>query len=399
MSYTEECEASVSHQTEGMRMNSKVIALAVVGIMLSVCLVGAINYADDADANAITGKGTSDNPYILPSVELSELKDKAVVYFNLSYDEQFVSTNPEVKIDIKYTTDGEYDGYLSGSDGTLENYRYSNVLTATKFDADVEATVKYVVKINYDNLPAATVGKNLTETVYYQVSVSIHKATDDLNISMEFQSNVAYDGRWILNDNVYKVNEDVNAVVAAIFTKENASFYSNDLPAGLYLKKVGNTGATIVGMLGSSETSDGTFHVYTITDTEVLVTEVTYTVKGAAEGSGFTYSVRDGSVEIIKDASDKTVLVKSGTDLTITTSVNLTELKVTNATNGDAYNVVSDIDNPKTYKIDGSTLSGTIKVFMTYNNGINDHRTIELTIIYIGSFADASLVDPVVRSY
>lgn len=380
-------------------MNNKVIALAMVGIMLSVCLVGVINYADNTDAT--DGAGTEDSPYILPSVDLSELKDKAVVYFNLSYDKQFVTADPVVSVGITY--DGDHTDYLTAAGGTLKNYRYSNVLTAVKFDADVKATVKYTVTITYD-LTGVDKVNDLTETVYYQASVLIHKATDNpTGISMEFQGNVAYNGNWALNDEgKYKGNEAGDATV--IFGAENASFYSNNLPAGLYLKNVTDesgkvTGATIVGMLGSSVKA-GEFDVYTITETDVLVTKVTYTVVDADKGNGFTYSVSDNGTEIINDASEgKTVLVKSGTDLTITTSVELTELKVTNATNGSAYKVVSHAENTNDYTIDGSTLSGTIKVFMTYNNGINDNRTIELTIIYIGSSSDASLVDPIVRSY
>ena len=382
-------------------MNNKAIALAVVGIMLSVCLAGVISYADNTDAT--DGAGTEGNPYVLPPVNLSELKDKAVVYFNLSYDKQFVTNDPVVKVEIKYTTTGDYTDYLTKTDGTLENYRYSNVLTATKFDADVEATVKYTVTITYDKLPAGAVGSGLTETVYYQASVSIHEATGNPgDVSMEFQGNVAYNGNWALDEDKYKGNESGDATV--IFGKDtvNASFYSNNLPKGLYLKNVTDesgkvTGATIVGMLGSSVTANGEFNVYTITETDVLVTKVTYTVVDTDEGNGFKYSVSDNGIEIIKDASEgKTVLVKSGTNLTITTSVELTEIKVTNATDGSPYIVD---ENTNTYTIDGSKLSGTIKVFMTYNNGINDNRTIELTIIYIGSSSDASLVSPIVRSY
>ena len=384
-------------------MNNKAIALAMVGIMLSVCLAGVISYADNTDAT--DGAGTEGNPYVLPSVNLSELKDKAVVYFNLSYDKQFVTNDPTVSVDL-----GGHTDCLTATDGTLENYRYSNVLTATKFDADVKATVKYIVTITYNLTGMNNEAGDLTETVYYQASVSIHKATGNPDdVSMEFQGNVAYNGNWALDDEgKYKGNESGNATVIFGKDTENASFYSNNLPKGLYLKNVTDgsgkvTGATIVGMLGSSVTANGEFNVYTITETDVLVTKVTYTVVDTDEGNGFKYSVSDNGIEIIKDASEgKTVLVKSGTNLTITTSEELTELKVTNATDDKAYTVVSgtvNSENKCTYEIDGSTLSGTIKVFMTYNNGINDNRTIELTIIYIGSSSDASLVSPIVRSY
>lgn len=397
MSYTEECEASVSHQTEGMRMKTKVITLAVVVAMLSVCFAGIINYSDDVNADyTLTGKGTEAEPYLLPDVTLSELKNNAVVYFNLSYDKQFVTGNPPV---VTVDKSSDVDGVLTvdPSTSTLTDYRYSAKITADtkKISSNSDIDVLFIVDLEYRYSDIS-----LTESVYYKTTVTVlMPAGNPDSIEMKFQGNVAYSGKWTETDGKYIGEESEDADATVLFPGQKATFYSNNLPAGLYLKKLDN-GATIVGMLGS-KTADGTFDVYTVTDTDVTKTTVRYSVVETAEGAGFKYSVADVEDEehpIIKDANaDKTVLVKAGTELTLTTTVNLTEVKVTNSTN-DTYELLT-ADSDGKYTISSPGISGTVKVFMTYNNGINDNRTIELTIIYIGSSADASLVNPVVRSY
>lgn len=390
-------------------MNNKLMALAVVGVMLSVCMVGVVNYTDDT--SALT---KNNGKYDLGTVQLSELKDKAVVYFNLSYDKQFVNIDPTVVISYTDNNTPENKNYLSATDGKLEEYRYSVVLKVDNFPKtdDVDVNVKFEVTITY----TADVDKYnndtdyiLTETEEYDLKATIKApVSNPAPISMEFQGNVAYNGNWTKENSstTYKGSETGDTKV--IFVGSNASFYSNNLPAGLYLKEATEikedgsriTGATIVGMLGSGVTS-GSFDVYTVTETDVTKTTVNYSVKDATPGSGFTYSVFEGSTPIIESANaNKTILVKSGTDLIIRTNEKLTDFKVTNAINGKAYTDVNFENNTTyDYKISGSTFSGTVKVFMTYNNGINDNRTLELTIIYIGSPSDASLVEPVVRSY
>lgn len=358
-------------------MKNKIIALALVGVMLSVCFAGVFSYADDADA--IVGEGTSEKPYVISTTEnpivLSELKDKAVVYFNLSYDKQYAKTvTAEASVtDLSDATSAVITATNPVTD--TSGYRFSSNLTATIPKADIDLKVTYTVTVEYkENIHAAP------DVVYYVAYVKVLKSNDGpLALEAEFKGNLEY---TINNSPV---------IVPAIGPSD--SYYSNNLPAGLYLQTDVNGGAKVVGMIGSN-VENGSFDIYQITDRDVVKTTVSYTVADADEGDEFEYSVSAVSDAIFNE--DKTIIVKSGTPLTITTTKNLTQFKAVNQTDGTAYKVITSESNA--YEL-SNNVSGTVKVFMTYNNGINDNCTKVLTIIYIGSTADASLSNPVVRSY
>ena len=387
-------------------MKNKILALAVVGVMLSVCFAGVFSYTDDADADAITGTGKPDDPYNIGSVQLSKLKDQAIVYFNLSYDKQYL--RPEGPVcDI----DGEVNSALKAEKPIKDtDDRFKGELKALTFtNSDVSADVTYKVTLTYAYEDASNKAEYIvSDYVYYKVSVTIlgSNANPD-SIKMKFEGNVIYDGNWAKGDgNVYTSgSESSEPLFKNKSTSDSDSFYSSDLPKGLYLKTV-NGGATITGMIGSAEYSEDnverTFHVYQITDKDVIVTEVKYTVDNAKSGLGFTYLVSDKEDKVVLNESndDKIIIVKSGTELKITTTEKLTQFKTVDQTN-KAYDdsiTPTESDSGYTYTI-SNNVSGTVKVFMTYNNGINDNCTKILTIIYIGSTADASLSNPVVRSY
>lgn len=366
-------------------MKNKIIALALVGVMLSVCFAGVFSYADDADA--IVGEGTSKKPYAINTTEnpivLSELKDKAVVYFNLSYDKQYAkSVTPAAKVT---TTDGENSNAVTVTNLNKDSdYRFSSVLVAPSFTVAAELKVTYTVTIEYKALSSDTTVA--TDTVYYVAYVNVLESTKDTTLgSVVIKGNEAY--------------TTSNPLVTVPVIGSGNSYYSNNLPAGLYLETAENGDVKVVGMIGSGLVSDTekTFDIYQITESDVVKTTVSYTVVGAEEGNGFKYTV-SADKQILNETSDddRTIIVKSGTPLTITTTKNLTQFKAVNQTDGTAYKVITSKSNA--YEL-SNNVSGTVKVFMTYNNGINDNCTKVLTIIYIGSTADASLSNPVVRSY
>ena len=368
-------------------MKNKILALAVVGVMLSVCFAGVFSYTDDTDA--IAGNGTANTPYELNDKsnpeKLSKLKDKAVVYFNLSYDEQYtneVTTKASVK-----TLEGADSNVITASDPVQDTtYHFSSDLIAENFETAVSLKVTYTVTIDYTDTTS-------DDVVYYVVYVNVLTPNvEPSKVTVEFKGNVDY------------TTENSPVIVSVI--NSNNSYYSNNLPAGLYLKTAENGDAKVVGMIGSGAPKTGTFDIYQITDRDVVKTPVSYTVADADGGNGFNYSVSvvDNSTgnptdnPILNKISDenKTIVVKSGTVLNITTSEKLTQFKAVNQINGEAYGEIKSESN--TYVL-SDNVSGTVKVFMTYNNGINDNCTKTLTIIYIGSTADASLSNPVVRSY
>lgn len=361
-------------------MKNKIIALALVGVMLSVCFVGVFSYADDADA--IVGDGSSStNAYVINTTEnpvvLSKLKDKAVVYFNLSYDKQYAKT---VTAEASVTDlSDETSTVITATDPVTDTsgYRFSSNLTATIPEADTDLKVTYTVTVEYkENIHVAP------DVVYYVAYVKVLKSNNGpLALEAEFKGNLEY---TINNSPV---------IVPAIGPSD--SYYSNNLPAGLYLQTDVNGGAKVVGMIRSN-VENGSFDIYQITDRDVVKTKVNYTVDSADVGKGFNYSVSAGEKILDSVNEDKTIIVKSGTPLTITTTVELTQFKAVNQTGDSAYKEISPKSN--TYVL-SDIVSGTVKVFMTYNNGINDNCTKVLTIIYIGSTADASLSNPVVRSY
>lgn len=359
-------------------MKNKIIALALVGVMLSVCFAGVFSYADDADAT--TGTGAPKDPYAINTtknpVVLSELKDKAVVYFNLSYDKQYAKT---VTAEASVTDlSDETSTVITVTNPVTDTsgYRFSSNLTATIPKDDIDLKVTYTVTVEYkENIHAAP------DVVYYVAYVKVLKSNDDpLALEAEFKGNLEY---TINNSPV---------IVPAIGPSD--SYYSNNIPAGLYLQTDVNGGAKVVGMIGSN-VENGSFDIYQITDRDVVKTKVNYTVDSADVGKGFNYSVSAGEKILDSVNEDRTIIVKSGTPLTITTTVELTQFKAVNQTDA-AYKVITSESN--TYEL-SNNVSGTVKVFMTYNNGINDNCTKVLTIIYIGSTADASLSNPVVRSY
>ena len=394
-------------------MKNKIIALALVGVMLSVCFAGVFSYVDDADA--IDGNGGMGNPYLLNAankpMELSELKNSAIVYFNLAFDTTYGTV---AKIDTKVVVKGDpATAYESGEVfekltvtkpgiGDGKEYRYSSEISvSTENLIDAECMVFYVVTINYGTTPTPTAPTTI-EYVYYMAYVKIISPADDDTVFITLKGNVHYNGDWTVSgsnsgNNRYVGNETSESI-NALFEGDGHYYSSNILP-GLYLKEV-KGGTTIVGMLGSSVTKSGSFDVYKVTEEDVTKITVDYDVFAADSGNGFKYAV-NGDTEVVPDTtSNTTIIVKTGTTLTITTDVDLTQCKVTNSTN-DTYKLVDDTDdtvNKGKYEI-ASNVSGTVKVFMTYNNGINDNCTKVLTIIYIGSTADASLSNPVVRSY
>ena len=367
-------------------MKNKILALAVVGVMLSVCFAGVFSYTDDADA--ISGDGrTVDTAYELNDKKnpekLSELKDKAVIYFNLSYDKQYLKniTATASVTDVN----GVQSEVITASGPAKDNsdYRFSSELSASDFRENVSLKVTYTVTIQYKGPSSEDVVA--TDEVYYVAYVDVLKSAGD----------VTKDG-VVFKGNVEYTTENPPVTVSVIGS--NNSYYSNNLPAGLYLAAE-NGDAKVVGMIGSGAPKTGTFDIYQITDSDVVKTTVSYTVVDAEKGNGFKYSVSAAGVDI-PDISDenKTIVVKSGAVLNIKTSVKLTQFKAVDLTNQtDAtYREISSESN--TYEL-ANNVSGTVKVFMTYNNGINDNCTKILTIIYIGSTADASLSNPVVRSY